>query len=558
MMIIKYLFSLFLTYHLVKGDDVIVTIPNGQLRGRLEYSLRKNVTFYAFQQIPFGKPPVGELRFREPQPAEPWSGILDANQNTKACYQVNDFLNISSIQTEDCLFLNVYTPKYPSTTNSYPVLFFLYGGGFMGGASTFTAAGPHYLIEGEVIVVTASYRVGPFGFLSTGDAASPGNYGLKDQTLALKWVRDNIKYFGGDPDKVTIHGASAGGASVTFHLASPQSRGLFRAGISHSGSLLMPWAYQDGAKEIAYRLAQAIDGNFDPTATTEELVQFLRSATADQVNMAAKTFQESIGNEQIVQGFFFGPVIEQPSETAFITEPMYSTIEGGRMSKVPLFIGINSEEALDRITYSYFPGSVQAYDADVKQLVNRNMHIQDDATKETIGNEIRRIYTDGRLQDNMAAAIKYFSDMSFTRPLIRHAHMQSIYSDVYFYQFSYHGQLGGNRPYLEGADRVAHSEEGNYVWCYGNWSYLEYWPPADVLTSERFRTLMTNFVKYLNPTPKRSKLLDNIIWPTVKNYDFKYLNINDTLSIETDPKNLTYPQWVHLYDDDSYRPFITY
>nr|XP_023018319.1 cholinesterase-like [Leptinotarsa decemlineata] len=206
--------------------DILVTIPNGKLRGRKEYSQR-GISFYAFQQIPYAKPPVGELRFREPLPPNNWNGILDATYNDKSCVQFfNNYVpNISHFESEDCLYLNVYTPQYPSTNLSLPVMYFIHGGSFLIGAANFEYTGPHYLLESGVIVVTVNYRLGAFGFLTTGDEIIPGNYGLKDQQMGLKWVQKNIKYFGGDPEKVTIFGQSAGASSVGFQMMSKGSKG---------------------------------------------------------------------------------------------------------------------------------------------------------------------------------------------------------------------------------------------------------------------------------------------------------------------------------------------
>ncbi|CAH1161896.1 unnamed protein product [Phyllotreta striolata] len=556
MLLINIILALFVQLNF--AEDILVTTPLGTLRGRKEYSLRKNVSFYSFLEIPFAKPPLGELRFKEPEPSGPWEGIFDATTlGQKVCLQIATWGNFSG-QTEDCLYLNVYTPKFPSKNASYPVLFYIYGGGFNSGYSGFWSAGPHYIMESEVVVVTATYRVGPFGFLSTGDTVIPGNYGLKDQNLALQWVRDNIQYFGGNPEQVTIMGGSAGAASVTYHYLSEKSRGLFRGGIANSGSLLCPWSYQDQAKLLAYQLATNIEPSFNQNASTEELLAFLRSRTGDEIVKAAQKIPDTVGNEEIVQGFFWTPVIEPQHKNAFITEGMYTAVEQGRLAKLPLLIGINSEEALYRITDSYLLYNVKGYDANVSALVTRDMHINDPTVLEETGTEIRRIYTQGLLQDNLANAIRFYSDTSFTRPIIRTAFLQSKYSPVYFYQFSYEGKLGGSLPPLPGADRVQHSAEGNYVFCYGNSSNLDAYPALDVLTSERFRTLLINFVKYQNPTPQQIELLNNVTWPAFKPNDFKYLNINTTLTVETNPKNSTYPEWVKLFDERAVPPLITY
>ncbi|KAG5877342.1 hypothetical protein JTB14_030713 [Gonioctena quinquepunctata] len=468
----------------------------------------------------------------DPQPAEKWEGTLDASENKQLlCFQQSNMFQIpdlSDVENEDCLYLNVYTPLEPSNDTLLPVMFYIYGGGFVNGAADFDFYGPHYLMENGVIVVTANYRVGPFGFLTTGDMVIPGNFGLKDQLLALQWVKNNIRYFGGDPEKVTIFGQSAGAASVAFHLMSKKSTGLFRAAIAESGSVLSPWAYQRDFKKYAYDLGSLINPDFDKASDSKALLDFLRNASAEKVNEAACTFQQHTGNEQMVHGFWFTPVIEPDHEAAFITEYMYSAIENGHMNRVPLIIGICSEEAIARASVANFKSSVVAYEYDVSKLVNKNMHLNDEEQKKAAGEAIRKIYTDGLLQDDLGKAVRYFSDMTFNRGVIRHAEMQSKYSDVYFYQFSYHGTIGGNSHILK------------------------------VHTGDRYRALFTNFAKFLNPTPEKSTLFENIIWPKVEPDNFQYLDINETLAVKTNPKGDVYPKWVDVYEKMAVKPFDTY
>lgn len=136
----------------------------------------------------------------------------------------------------------------------------------------------------DVIVVTVNYRLGIFGFLSTQDTTIPGNYGLKDQLLALKWVNENIHLFGGDPAKVTINGQSAGGAVVGYHIISKESKGLFRAAIMQSGSPICSWALQRNARTFAYKLTQRIDPTFSTSNSSDQLLALLKSVPAKQLN----------------------------------------------------------------------------------------------------------------------------------------------------------------------------------------------------------------------------------------------------------------------------------
>ncbi len=214
-----------------------VTIETGQLRGVVAAEHR------LFAGIPYAAPPVGELRWRPPAPAERWTGIRDAAVAGPSCPQENDIYGVigaNAAKSEDCLYLNVSTPRsLPADGAGLPVLVWMHGGSFVTGSGDTYGAAP--LIahgDGDLIVVTINYRLGTLGFLAASaldDGSGPGNYGHLDQQAALRWVRRNIAAFGGDPDRVTLAGESAGAASVCTQMAAPSSRGLFRAAIMESG-----------------------------------------------------------------------------------------------------------------------------------------------------------------------------------------------------------------------------------------------------------------------------------------------------------------------------------
>ncbi|XP_023310181.1 cholinesterase 1 [Anoplophora glabripennis] len=541
------------------AQEVTIKIKNGEVKGRKDttYSQKE---FYAFQQIPYAQPPVGSLRFQPPVAVEPWDGVLDATENNKLCYQMGT-TTVTQTQTEDCLYVNVYTPVEPGTNAKLPVMYYIYGGGFLTGHPLFQYYGPQYFMEQDVVVVAVSYRIGPFGFLSTGDTVLPGNMGLKDQSMGLKWVQENIRYFGGDPDKVTIFGLSAGGASVTLQMLSKQSQGLFRGVISESGSSLCPWAYQRGYKAVAYNMATYLDSSFNTSATSQELLTFLQSKTPEQLLDATNTFPWDIGRDQIVQGFMFAPVVEPDHEGAFLTQRMYDAVAAGGASPVPLMIGIMSEEQLQRAEdWEGLMYQLQQYDLRPEALVNDNMHIVNNVTKAVIGKRIKQIYTTEQFQDDVVSAIKYFSDTSFSRPIIHHAKLHSQFNDVFFYQFSFHGdQITYYNATVPGCGNVTHGEDNAYLWGYNNNGNIEQWGTArDILTTKRYVTLFANFAKNLNPTPEESELFQNVIWPTVSADNYQYLDINDDLTIQVDPKGDHYKEWVEVYETLAVKPYDTY
>ncbi|KAJ8937804.1 hypothetical protein NQ314_011710 [Rhamnusium bicolor] len=291
----------------------------------------------------------------DPRPISNWNGVLDTTSEKSICYQVS--FN-SEKENEDCLYVNVYTPVDPSSNSSLAVMFYIHGGGFMNGNSLFNSFGPHHFMDHDTVIVTVSYRLGPFGFLSTGDSVIPGNYGLKDQNMAMKWVQKNIGYFGGDPAKVTIFGQSSGAVSVGYQIVSKQSKGLFRGAIQQSGAVLTPHGYQRRAKDFAYTLAGFIDPNFNNTKGSAELLNFLQSVPAEEIDVATQKFTQGPGSMILSEGSWFAPVIESEADGAFITENMYESIACGDINKVPLMVGTTSEEALsqasgaERVTHS--------------------------------------------------------------------------------------------------------------------------------------------------------------------------------------------------------------
>ncbi|HEX6242534.1 MAG TPA: carboxylesterase/lipase family protein, partial [Polyangiales bacterium] len=230
----------------------VVKTEGGPVRGTVTDAGR------SFLGIPYAAPPVGDLRFRAPQPAEKWRGLRDGTQFASTCPQPTSPYGTASTN-EDCLYLNVYTPVSNCHGDGLPVMVWLHPGAFQFGEGS--SYDPTALTQRDVIVVTLNYRLGAFGFLAhpalTAEQGSSGNYGLQDQQAALRWVQRNIERFGGDPDNVTIFGESAGGLSVHAHLVSPQSAGLFDRAIAQSAAyaLTQPTLAQAETQGSAYATA---------------------------------------------------------------------------------------------------------------------------------------------------------------------------------------------------------------------------------------------------------------------------------------------------------------
>lgn len=248
----------------------LVEINDGRIQGTT-METRTGESFHSFMRIPFAEPPIGELRFQAPVPVKPWNVVVNATQFSAMCMQVN-LLSQAEV-SEDCLYLNVFTKSLPPTNEGElkPVIAYIHGGAFQLGSSSDHQ--PHLMMERDVVLVTINYRVGAFGFLSLGTREIPGNAGMKDQVLALKWIQRNIESFGGDPSKVTLMGNSAGAYSATAHMVSPMSDGLFHRVVALSGSI----TYQRKLEMDYLSLAQMLASKMNcTTSSTDAMVACLR------------------------------------------------------------------------------------------------------------------------------------------------------------------------------------------------------------------------------------------------------------------------------------------
>ncbi|KAL6435674.1 hypothetical protein ACFW04_005532 [Cataglyphis niger] len=220
----KFVFCAFMVVWTNAEQNYIqLEIPQGFLKGLKTDTVLQNKPYYSFKGIPYAKPNVGLNKFQMPEPAQGWEGTYDATYHRSAC-PFFCMIKQDLIGEEDCLYLNVYTPVLDKDARKAVMVWF-HGGAFNNGLGDDLFFGPDFLIEQDVILVTLNYRLGAIGFLNTGDKNAPGNAGLKDQVMALKWVKDNIHYFGGCPNRVTIFGEDAGASSVQFHMMSPMSDG---------------------------------------------------------------------------------------------------------------------------------------------------------------------------------------------------------------------------------------------------------------------------------------------------------------------------------------------
>lgn len=330
----------------------IIQTSYGSLRGIPKMSCYEK-PYQAFYAIPYAKQPTDECRFKDPRPLEPWEGTLDATKVGAACWN-NDRMNPNPserkiIGSDNCLLLNIYTPGVISEETEeklLPVMIYIHGGRFSTMSATPFYYGPDYLMDRNIILVTVNYRLGAFGFLSLNDEGLeiPGNAGMKDQVMALKWVQEEIENFGGDPRNVTLFGESAGACSVHLHLLCEQSRGLFKRALIMSGSAFGPWSVRPNY-DFAYRLAKAL-GYEGKVSDEKEIFNVI--SEADPVRIVQ--IQDSLlYEEEKFQGqlITFGPVIEPyVTDKTFIPEHPFKTWKNAWGNDIDVIIGGCSKEGL--------------------------------------------------------------------------------------------------------------------------------------------------------------------------------------------------------------------
>lgn len=412
---------------------------------------KSTAKYHAFKGIPYAEPPIGKLRFQAPVPHKKWRGVREALEHGNFCANRFGFVGVEPSKggNEDCLFLNVYTP---SISGKRPVMVFFHGGSFSSGNGDTSLYGPDHLVKENVVLVTVNYRLSAFGFLSTGDQFAPGNAGLKDLVMALKWVKLNIKKFGGDPNRVTIFGQSAGSNAVHYLLISDMANGLFSKAIMQSGSSLSPCCFRSNPKEMAEKLGQRLNLTFN---TSEELIQKLTAVDFKKI-IEVETPLFSQPFPWGMRPLEFVPTAEpKGTKDAFLTEEPIERMLNGKFKKTPLIVGSPSFEAMSFIFYYYAnPDLLKILNSDPSFLIPISLKLGENSTEiEKVANQIRQVYFNGNNEGTVLEWLNIFSDYLFRAPDDRAARfsVESKQNDspVYYYEFSFDGKLNFFKNFMK-------------------------------------------------------------------------------------------------------------
>ncbi|XP_071460192.1 cocaine esterase-like isoform X2 [Marmota flaviventris] len=440
-----------------QGQDSVSPIRithTGQVRGSLVHVKGTDAGVHTFLGIPFAKPPVGPLRFAAPEPPEPWSGVRDGTSHPAMCLQNADALNLEVLNlgstilppipmSEDCLYLSIYAPAHAHEGSNLPVMVWIHGGALvMGSASVFD--GSILSAIENVLVVTIQYRLGVLGFFSTGDQHATGNWGYLDQVAALRWVQQNIAYFGGNPDRVTIFGVSAGGTSVSSLVVSPMSQGLFHGAIMQSGVALLPDLITSSSKDVSTMVANlSACGHVE----SEALVSCLRGKSEQEMLAITKPFK----------------IIPAVVDGAFLPRHPQELLASADFQPVPSIIGVTNDE------YGW-----------IVPMILGPPEIQKDVDRETMRAVLQRISTQtmmlpaecadllmeeymGDNEDPHTLQLQFqemMADSMFVMPALQVAQYQSFHAPVYFYEFQHPPSfIKDMRPPHVKADHVELTEE---------------------------------------------------------------------------------------------------
>lgn len=441
----------------------------------------------SFKGIPFGQPPVGALRWREPQPVKNWKGVRKADEFGPRCMQRtgpgSDYWFRSNGMSEDCLYLNVWTSA-KSAKEKLPVLVYVFGGGFQNGDGSEPRYDGESMARQGMVAVSLNYRTNVFGFFAHPELTqeSPhhaaGNYGLLDQVAALEWVKKNIAAFGGDSQRITIAGESAGSISVSALMASPLSRDLMAGAIGESGAMIasLPPQPLADAEQNGAKFGAAVG------ATT---LAALRTMTAEQI-------QEALGR---ARGFRFGTTLDG----YFLPKPLVEIYSAGEQAKIPLLAGSNTQEQSARLVLG-----------------------QGEPTEETLANAIRKFYGEKATGVIQAYAAKTPEEVYEAARDLASARFISYGTwkwtelqlktggkPVYRYLYArprpkYLGMPGQPPPQapagpLAGPQGAVHSAEIQYAMGNLGLDPRYEWEPADHQVSKVMQAYFVNFIKTANP-----------------------------------------------------------
>ncbi|GFR98721.1 carboxylic ester hydrolase [Elysia marginata] len=509
------------------ANTVLANTTAGVVRGSVDNS--SHPTIFRYLGVPYAKPPLGDLRFEAPVDCDPWRGVRDALTESSQCWQPLWYPSSTPpSNSEDCLYLNIYTPARDTAVGLLPVMIWIHGGSYAIGAGA-RYNGTRLAREGGVVIVTINYRLDVFGFLSTEDSDMPGNYGLLDMIQALKWTHENIAQFGGDPNSVTIFGESSGSTSVSLLNLSPLAKGLFHRSIMQSGVSLTPWAYLHPAQRLlpiygARLLGKAHGCDHFPGQSKQYMDCLRKIDAADLIKSAS-----DISN--VVQTIWLLPRVDTAS--GFLPDHPVKLLARGQYNQVDTIRGYNSHEQ----------GAVKIRDysqrVDTKELfaeaLRNSLEPYAIPSLEDLLERFENLYignsTDPDFIWQQASAAS--ADFSFAGPTLKELQAvaaQPINKNHYLYRYDYRDSFSKN-PSWVGA---VHMDEVKYIFGLDQLNPGIFTTKGKVISqedkamSQQMMSLWVNFAKTGNPTASESPRLQ---WEPFTSERPRMLKINSVSAV---------------------------
>nr|AQY62711.1 carboxylesterase [Cnaphalocrocis medinalis] len=502
-------------------EDRVVHIPQGPIRGYKDYD--NNI--FEFYGVPYATAPTGHHKFKAPLPAPTWMSTFEAVNKNIACPQAqNQFMPPNMNIVENCLIANIFVPDTSDT--ALPVVVYVHGGAFQMGLGNFLTAKKLQSYR-KFIVVNFNYRLGAHGFLCLGTEDVPGNAGMKDQVALLRWVRENIVHFGGNPNDVTIAGYSAGSASVDLLMLSPSAKGLFNKVIPESGANLAAFSVQiepvKNAGEYARQLG--FKNNFNDIYALEEFYKTVSFET-----LFTDGFMDRKDST-----FLFSPCVERKTaEDSFLEDSPYNILRSGNYEKVPLLYGFASMEGLFRVPL--FDKWKHDMNDKFSDFLPPDLQFENEEEKERVANDIKQFYFGNKLitENDILAYIDYFTDVLFAYSTLKgvELHVKAGNNHVFLYEFSYVDEnypmsLVPHTDNVRGANHCAQTMAvmDGLEMMFGS---------EDNITEEykgvkaMMRELWSNFITTGSPVPSGSSFT---AWPPVGAGGAPHMSIGRTLEL---------------------------
>ena len=493
-----------LASHAFAANPLIVKTDDGKVQG----AMTSTPDIRTFKGIPYAAPPVGDLRWREPQPAAKWSGVKQTTEFGSRCVQSSsypDMIYHDPGDSEDCLTLNVWAPA-DAKPGKLPVMVWIYGGGYTAGTTSEARQNGKYLAKRGVIVVSMNYRLGILGFYAHPEltAESPhhasGNYGLMDQNAALQWVHRNIKAFGGDPDNVTLFGESAGSFSVSSQMASPLSKGLINKAIGESGGAFSSNSLPYDTLEIT----QDRDAKWAEKAFGSSDLAKLRKLTPAELIKAATSRE--------VPAPRFAPDVDG----YFLPDSVPNIYAAGKQAHIPLLAGWNAGEMQAMVVMSPKKTTAESFKAQAQKDYGDN------------ADKFLALFPADTDELAVQSAIDLAGDrfIAHSTWLWLEAQVKTGQAPVYRYLFALASPGDKFHPASIGA---FHSDDIEYVFGTLDSRPEATWRPEDRKLSDQIGQYWTNFAKTGNPNG--AGLPE---WPTYAPEKFMYMKLDSTSEAKPD------------------------